>query len=150
MGKTFWLINSSLSKVIDVRNNGFEGMKVFFIEPSVIGGSKDTKISSIVGSYSVNGKDWVNIEEGLSDITGRVNKGTNCLVLKSLTVYEDEIDLTEYRDIKGKYPLKFSLGASTALALKNERSVDYNKNRKVVAIGELTYPYSVFVSVNKI
>ncbi len=156
IGLTFWLQRSrkATPKMVQMISSAAESKGnpcyCLFIEPAVKGGAVPTKKSYKAKDYSKDGKNWINIPDGLSPVTGKMDDNAYALVLNKLEMVNGTIDLWGYADFYHQdIPLKFILGASTVCALKSDKELKKDgmksRYRRVIAIGELSEPFSVYL-----
>lgn len=156
IGLTFWLQKSrkATPKMVQMICSASESENkpryCLFIESATKGGAVPTKESDKAKEYSKDGINWRKIPDGLSPVTGKIDVNAYALILNRLDMVNDIIDLWAYADFYNQdKPLKFILGASTVCAIK--RDTELNKDRmkaryrKVLAIGELSEPFCVYL-----
>jgi hypothetical protein len=145
VGSTLWVYQSSKACVGDVQNFGkaYGNPAVYFLEGSAQ--SDGTKHRDEANEKSEDGKDWKPV--GLRNVTGKLPG--SALVLASLkTVQNCKIDLWDYVEFPASTPLRFELGASTvcAIAAPSGQTVGMKSHeRRVVAVGQLTSPFAVYL-----
>ena len=155
VGHTFWLFKSNQAKPnivqdfckIAKRKN--ENVFCVFIEPSIPGGARPTKIDASAKSYSMDNKRWSILPKELSSVTGEINRGAYALTFDSLREVGGEINLWEYADFLTKKAIKIRLGNSTLCAVRENTAEETDKmkspNRKIIAIAKLHDPYCVWL-----
>lgn len=123
-GKTFWLIRSRQAKPFMVqricKEAKIELKHVFtvFVEASSVGGSTPTSSAASATSYSDDRRTWEDLPEGLSPVTGKIDRGAYALIFDQLKLYNSIIDLWNYADFfDQEHPIKIFQGASTLCAI---------------------------------
>ena len=155
-GKTFWLVKSYRANPIMIQRlcSGAKSENVtpycLFIEASSEGGAMPTKTASVAKSYSENNKEWQDVSNELSPITGKIDRHAYALIFDQIKFIDGQINLWEYADyINPDLPLVISRGASTLCAIKSDMSNHSKKIksnlRKVIAFGRFCEPYGVFL-----
>lgn len=152
IGKTFWLIRSPKAKPEHVqRACGIVGSYVIFIEPSTRGGARPTTTEHIAVEYSEDSKTWQKLPEGLSPVTGKIDKNAYALVFDQIEMCDSELlDLWDYGDFSdSSKPVRFIIGASTVCAIREETQLKpegmKSRYRRIIAIGKLARPYGVYL-----
>jgi hypothetical protein len=156
IGLTFWLMKSHRAKPELVQelclkaNAENTGSYCVFIEASSKRGAVPTKSVSSAESYSKDNLTWVALPQGLSPVTGKIDKNAYALVFNRLELVNESIDLWSYADFFNQNnPLKIIQGASTICAIKKDVANDIEKiksrYRRVVAIGKLCEPFCVYL-----
>ncbi len=152
-GRSFWLIRSVKAKVEDIQNicqlaqSGHKKIFCFFLEPSQKNGAQPTKTEAIASQFSADSLQWKNIPKGIK-VTGKIDKRTAALVFKNLEICPAgaEVDLWEYSNFLNPIePIRFSLGASTFCSIKKYNPGLKSRKRRIVAKGELVYPFAVWL-----
>jgi len=152
LGVTFWVIKSRQARPAAVTQmcQGCVGY-VFFIVPSVPGGAKATKVSDEACEYSPNQSDWQRFPTGLGAVTGNLGSDAHALVLDSLVMGGDAtLDLLEYGDFEAEgQPVRLARGCSSVCAYRANMHAHPGKMksryRRIIAVGRLASPYSVWV-----
>jgi len=149
-GRTFWVIQSYKANPSKVSNlycrAKDEGKEVYciFIEPSVKGGARPTKISKTAKSFSADKINWESFPENMSPVTGNIGNNSYALVFNELQIVENPIilDLWNYGEFETELPLIPKLGTSTICAVSKDMSnhPDRIKTniRNVIAVGKLS------------
>ena len=124
---------------------------VIFVEPATPGGARPTKESDSATAYSPDRVTWLPLPTGIGPVTGKLDASATALVFDQLTTFVDrDLDLWGYADgADPDMPLRFSLGRSTACAVRREMSAHpgrmKSRHRSVVAVARLVEPYCVWV-----
>lgn len=145
-GKTFWSYASGKANPSLTQEFFSEDSYVLFLEPATKNGARPTTITRQSSVFSTDKKQWKNLPNDLSPVTGRASYA---LILSDLTLCQQDtiIDLWNYSS-KG-LAIKFRLGASTVLAEKKDSSVDpsrmLSRFRQVAAIAKISEPYAVWI-----
>jgi len=156
IGITFWLLKSRNAKPIMVQKlckvvkSINEDVFVIFIKPATSGGATPTETAERATSYSTDNTSWINFPEGISLVTGKIDRGAFALAFSQIRLIKDSIDLRFYANFFDQdQPLKIIQGASTICALEkvmiNHPNAMKSYNREVVAIGKLCEPYCVYL-----
>ncbi len=151
-GITFWLIRSPKAKPPHVQQvcNSFPSYTIF-IEPATKGGARPTTKEDAAKEYSNDGKVWHQLPKGLGPVKGKLDKAANSLVFDKIeTDFDATLDLWNYAEAFDVHkPIKFILGCSTICAIRKDMKVipDRMKSRyrKIVAVGRIVEPYSVWL-----
>ena len=149
-GKTFWLMKSPKARPAQVQEICRQRPAyIIFVEPATKGGARPTTTEDAAKEYSPDGHSWHPLPEGLSPVTGKLDKGAAALVFDvMITNVSGTLDLWKYADFSdvGK-PVKFILGCSTACAVKKDMMSHPDKMksryRGIVAVARLAEPYCV-------
>jgi hypothetical protein len=150
VGKTFWLMKSPKARPVRVQEI-CESSPVYmiFVEPATKGGARPTKTGDVAKKYSSDGQTWHPIPEGLSPVTGKLDKGAAALVFDVMTTaVSGTLDLWSYADFSDlQKPMKFILGCSTVCAVKKNMTSHpgrmKSRYRGIVAVARLAEPYCV-------
>ena len=149
-GKTFWLMKSPKARPIQVQELcRIKPVYIFFIESATIGGARPTTTEDAAKEYSSDGQSWYSFPEGLSPVTGKLDKSAAALVFEVLsTNLSGTLDLWDYAEFFDvRKPIKFILGCSTVCAVKKNMKSHPDKMksryRGIVAVARLTKPYCV-------
>lgn len=151
-GKTYWLIQSNKAKTDQIqsfcREAAKKGESVFcyFIEPSQKGGARPTLHDKMVTRVSVDKQNWDPVPRGIK-ITGKISESSTALVFDQLEVLNEPtvIDLWNYSEFQTKSPVKIRLGASTVCCERKPSQGMRSRHRRVVGVGRLTAPYSLWL-----
>ena len=141
-GKTFWLIktrkaNPDMIQQICLHAKE-ENKDVFciFIEPSSVGRSVPTKISSAAKMFSIDRRNWFEIPKDITPVTGKIDRSACALIFNELTLEKGIIDLWNYADFFDPVqPIKIIRGASTVCAIKKNMSEKDCKEKSQFTIG---------------
>jgi hypothetical protein len=151
-GKTFWLMKSPKARPKQVQELcKLNPAYMFFIEPATIGGARPTTTVDAAKEYSPDGQSWYSFPEGLSPVTGKIDKSAFALVFEVLTTsVSGTLDLWDYADFSDvRKPIKFFLGCSTICAVKKNMKSHPDKiksrYRGIVAVAKLTKPYCAWL-----
>ena len=155
-GKSFWLHKSYNAKPDVVQDISKEALKkgntplCIFIQASSKKGAQPTKQADRMREFSVDRKNWKKVPSGIL-VTGS-SKNSFIMVFNELDIIERKefLNLWDYSLFgASEKAVKMALGASTVCCLKESSKDDQNKMksnlRKVVAVGELTYPFAAWV-----
>ena len=152
LGCTFWVAKSPKARPEQVQAACASGRGyVVFVEPATSGGARPTTESEAASEYSRDRVAWLPLPEGLSPVTGHMDRMAAALVFSELTTDVDGVlDLWSYSDSAGVgTPLRFKLGVSTVCAVRGE-SADHpdrmkSRHRRIVAVGRLASPYAAWL-----
>jgi hypothetical protein len=152
VGRTFWVVKSPKARPEHVQAVCGAGTGwAIFVEPATAGGARPTTESKAAVEYPADGNLWRPLPEGLSPVTGHMDRMAAALVLAEITTDVDgALDLWSYTDrASAGRPLRFKLGLSTLCAVKGE-SGDHpdrmkSRYRRIVAVGRLVSPYGVWL-----
>lgn len=153
-GYTYWLYKShsakpdALQKLAKISKNNLD---CYFISASAKSGARPTKEQCISKYFSVDGKQWQKIPRDIL-VTGS-SKSAFALVLKEINLVERSIDLWNYSSFNDSgSPVRIRLGDSTLAAVKKSSATHPAKMgahiRKVIAIGRLMSPFSVWLKTD--
>ena len=152
IGRTFWLFRSHKCNPIDVQCVcSTQRTRVLFLAPTSVGGARPTVEREAATEYSVDGRLWGLLPEGLSPVTGKLGVSSCALVIGSLDLRCSEtVDLWGYGEaVSPRSPVRFMLGASTICAVGSDTSsLDSrakSRFRSVLASATLVAPYCVWV-----
>ena len=152
VGKTFWLMKSPKARPAQVQEICKPSPTyMIFVEPATKGGARPTTTEDAAKEYSPDGQSWHPIPEGLSPVTGKLDRGAAALVFDVMnTVVNGTLDLWSYADFFDvQKPMKFILGCSTACAIKKDMASHPDKMksryRGIVAVARLAEPYCVWL-----
>ncbi len=149
-GRTFWVIQSykaNPTKVCKLYNQAQnEGKEVYciFIEPSVKGGARPTRISKTTTSFSSDKINWKSFSKNMSPVTGNIGNSSYALVFDELQIIEEptSLNLWNYAEFDTDQPIIPKLGVSTLCAVLKDMSnhPDRVKTniRKVTAVAKLS------------
>lgn len=152
VGRTFWVAKSAKSRPAQVQaicnlGRGY----VIFVDPASPSGARPTTESDCATEYSPDRATWLPLPDGIGRVTGQMDGSATALVFDRLTTDVDRIvDLWAYADAADPdKPLKFTLGLSTACAVRKDTSAHpgrmKSRYRRVVAVARLTDPYCVWL-----
>ncbi len=154
VGESFWLINSFKARTEIIQKfcrTALEDNKeiyCIFLEASQRGSAKPTKFKSHASEFSSDKINWSKIPKKIK-VTGRINKNTTALILKTLEFNKNtnvKFDLWNYSDfLNDSAPIKFTQGASTVCAVRNYKRGMKSRFRRVVAFGKLKNPFAVWL-----
>jgi hypothetical protein len=152
IGMTFWLMRSPKARPRQVQQmcNSLPAYTIF-VEPSTKGGARATAIDDRAREFSEDGTSWRQLPQGLSPVTGKLDRGAMALIFDMLsTEVSGVIDLWEYADAADSdKPLGFILGCATVCAIrKNMESQPgrmKSRYRRVVAVARLAEPYCAWL-----
>ena len=151
-GMTFWLMRSLKARPRQVQQVcGSLPAYAIFVEPATKGGARATTADDRAREFSDDGTSWHRLPQGLSPVTGKLDKGATALVFDLLsTDVSGVIDLWDYADAgDSSKPLKFILGCATVCAIrKNVGSQPgrmKSRYRRVVAVARLAEPYCAWL-----
>jgi hypothetical protein len=152
IGMTFWLMRSPKARPRQVQQicNSLPAYTIF-VEPATKGGARATTIDDRAREFSDDGTSWHQLPQGLSPVTGKLDRGATALVFDLLsTGVSGVIDLWDYADAgDSSKPLKFILGCATVCAIrKNVESQPggmKSRYRRVVAVARLAEPYCAWL-----
>ena len=152
VGKTFWLMKSPKARPALVQKICEPcPIYIFFVEPATKGGARPTTTGDAAKEYSSDGQLWHPIPEGLSPVTGKLDKGAAALVFDVMTrAVVGKLDLWGYADFSdAQKPTKFILGCSTVCAVKKDMTSHpsrmKSRYRGIVAVARLADPYCVWL-----
>lgn len=151
VGYTYWLYKSHSAKpgaIQKLANFGKNNLDCYFISASAKSGARPTKEQSVSKYSSVDGKLWQKIPKDIL-VTGS-SKSAFALVLKEINLVERDIDLWNYSSFNDSGgPVRIRLGGSTLAVVEKSSTLHPDKMsshiRKIVAIGKLTGPFSVWL-----
>jgi hypothetical protein len=144
---TIWLYQSQLASIQDVQHFGvaYPNPAVYFLE----GSAYPAKTTQAAREMSSNGSSsWVPLPRGIGKVTGRLPSGGLFIGALTSPLLNHDIDLWEFFEHSTSKPLRFRQGASTACVLISQAGAVQgmkSRVRKVVAIGQLTPPYAVYL-----
>jgi len=155
-GKSFWLYKSYEAKPNDVQNFCEKALLkgdnpiCIFIKPSSINGAQSTKRDEIAKEFSIDKSRWNKIQKGIL-VTGFL-KNSFAMIFDKLDIIKDKyyLNLWDYSlfPLSGK-AVKTRRGASTVCCVRESSQNDPTKMvsniRRVVAVGELVKPFSVWL-----
>jgi hypothetical protein len=151
-GKTFWLIKAPKARPEQVQAlcRNIPAFTIF-VNPATKGGARPTTTEMAAGEYSADGKFWHRLPQGISSVTGKLDRGASALVFDKIEITASGIlDLWGYGDFSDpQKPLKFRLGCSTACAVR-EKITSHpgrmkSRYRGVVAVARIAEPYCVWI-----
>ena len=153
-GYTYWLYKSHSAKpntVQKLAKFGKNNLDCYFISASARSGSRPTKEQGISKYFSVDGNQWQKIPRDIL-VTGS-SKSAFALVLKEVNLVQRNIDLWNYSSFNDSdNPIRIRLGDSTLTAVKKSSAMHPDKMgshiRKVIAVGRLISPFSVWLKTN--
>jgi len=152
IGMTFWLMRSPKARPRQVQHVcGSLPAYTIFVEPATKGGARATTTDDRAREFSDDGTSWHRLPQGLSPVTGKLDRGATALVFDLLsTDVCGVIDLWDYADAgDSSKPLKFILGCATVCAMrKNVESQPggmKSRYRRVVAVARLAEPYCAWL-----
>jgi hypothetical protein len=152
IGRTFWVAKSAKARPAQVQAMCDSSLGyVIFIEPATPGGARPTKESDSATAYSPDRATWHPLPTGIGPVTGKMDASATALVFDELTTVVDRnFDLLAYADgADPDRPLRFSLGRSTACAVRKDMSAHpsrmKSRHRRIVAVARLAEPYCVWV-----
>jgi hypothetical protein len=152
IGMTFWLMRSPKARPRQVQHVcGSLPAYTIFVEPATKGGARATTTDDRAREFSDDGTSWHRLPQGLSPVTGKLDRGATALVFDLLsTDVSGVIDLWDYADAgDSSKPLKFILGCATVCAIrKNVESQPggmKSRYRRVVAVARLAEPYCAWL-----
>ena len=152
VGRTFWVARSPKARPAQVQTICTRGWGyVVFVDPSSPGGARPTTRADSATEYSPDRTAWFPLPSGLGPVTGKLDNSAVAFVFDELTTDVDgTVDLWAYADAwDSDMPLRFALGLSTACALRKDMSRHprrmKSRYRRVVAVGRLADPYSVWL-----
>lgn len=153
-GYTYWLYKSHSGKpdaLQKLAKTSKSTLDCYFISSSVKSGARPTKEQSISKYSSVDGTRWQKIPKDIL-VTGS-SKSAFALVLKEINLTKRDIDLWNYSSFNDSgNPVRIRLGDSTLAAVKKSSSTHPAKMgshiRKVIAIGRLMSPFSVWLKTD--
>lgn len=152
VGQTLWVCQSPAARP-DRILPFFEKTAVaniVFLAPSSPNGARPTTSAQQMSQSSMDGVVWKSIDARLGPVTGFANRFAYSFVLSSIDLLKDPIfiDLWQYV-VDNDKPARFKLGASTLLAKHGDSSTlstrMKSRMRRILAIGVLDWPYSVWV-----
>jgi len=155
--KTFWLINSYKAKTEAIQklcklNEGY----MIFIDPSSRGGARPATEEKASKLYTKDRKQWIEMPEGLSPVTGKITKQSTAVIFDYLsTDVNGVIDLWQYADFNNEEePLKFRLGCSSFCSVKRDMKNHPNRMksrlRNINAVAKIVDPFAVWLKQNSI
>jgi hypothetical protein len=151
-GKTFWLMKSPKARPAQVQKICKPSpIYIFFVEPATRGGARPTTTGDAAKEYSSDGQLWHPIPEGLSPVTGKLDKGAAALVFDLMTtVVSGTLDLWDYADFSDEQkPMKFILGCSTVCAVKKDMTSHpgrmKSRYREIISVARLAEPFCVWL-----
>jgi hypothetical protein len=152
VGRTFWVARSPKARPEQVQALCAAGYGyVLFVEPATSGGARATSLSETASEYSRDRTEWLPLPDGLSPVTGQMDRLAAALVFDRLTTeVHGAIDLWEYAAFAdATRPLRFTLGCSTVCASRRTTAAHpdrmKSRYRGLVAVGRLAEPYCVWV-----
>ena len=157
IGITYWLIHSYKAKPNIVQHicgkaSGQDAnVRSYFLAPSSPGGASPTLHCVAANEYSSDNTNWVALPQGLSPVTGHINRSAVALVFGELHIEATStLDLWQYSDgLDPEQPIIIRQGASTICALRKDMTHHpariKSHSRRVVAVGTLTKPYAVWL-----
>ena len=162
IGWTLWLIRSRGARVGVVQEffTRWEPQFILFITPSTPNGAKQTSTEHLVRRYSNNYKNWEDLPQGMGKVTGSIDKLTCGLVIDELMYFGRNnlafgdnnlnINLQQYFEYKNPgISIRFMQGNSMLCSIKATPSIlvrgMLNINRKIVGVGRLRFPFSVWL-----
>jgi hypothetical protein len=151
-GFSFWVAGSSSANPRIVQNFCFlnKPSYIVFINPGQINGATNTKISAVNHFFSEDKINWNPISDKISNVTGK----SYAFILNTLDIIQDKnliIDLNYYAKFPDNIdPIKINIWQSTFCTIYNENMKNHPNRmksniRKIIAIGKLKEPYSVWV-----
>jgi len=152
VGRTFWVAKSANARPAQVQAICTQGPGyVIFVEPASPGGARPTTESDRAVEYSPDRARWFPLPEGIGPVTGHLDHSAAALVFDKLSADVDgTLNLWVYADAGDpSKPLKFTLGRSTACAVRKDMSAHpqrmRSRYRRVVAVARLADPYCVWL-----
>jgi hypothetical protein len=152
VGRTFWVAKSAKARPAQVQAMCAPGRGyVIFVDPASPGGARPTTESDRAIEYSSDRARWFPLPDGTGPVTGQMDNSATALVFDQLATDVDRtLDLWAYADAaESDRPLRFSLGLSTACAVRKDMSAHpermKSRFRRVVAVARLVDPYCVWV-----
>lgn len=151
-GKTFWLIKSPKARPAQVQEicRAIPAFTIF-VHPATKGGARPTTAETAAEEYSADGKSWHRLSQGISPVTGKLDRGASALVFDKIeTAASGMLDLWDYEDLSDpQTPLKFILGCSTVCAVRENMTSHpgrmKSRYRRVIAVARLAEPYCVWL-----
>ncbi|MFB3789572.1 MAG: hypothetical protein ACE15F_24705 [bacterium] len=156
-GVTFWLIRSYYARPDMVRDICVEAKRegnsiyCYFIEPSSLGGASPTKTCCSAKMYSTDKIHWSELPEGLTLVTGKIDRNAYALVFDEIRLSSGALDLWTYVNFFDQsMPLRIRQGGSTVCAVKrhdNQLLTGRMKSRfrNTIAVGRLREPFGVWL-----
>lgn len=151
VGKTFWLMNSQKARPAQVQKN-CEAIPAYtiFIEPATRGGARPATKRDAAKEYSCDGVLWKPLPEGLSPVTGKLNRAAALVFDMMTTNVSGTLDLWDYGDSSEIHsPVKFILGCSTVCAIQKDMKSHpkrmQSRYRGIVAVARLVEPYGAWI-----
>ena len=101
--------------------------------------------------YSQDSKVWQPLPEGLSPVTGRLDRNSFALVFDKIELCNSEqLDLWNYSDFSDmNSSVKFIIGSSTICAsrsnTKSQQQRMKSRYREIIAVARLAEPYGVYI-----
>jgi len=156
IGLTYLLMKSFKAKPSMVQELCLKAKKedekayCIFIEASSKGGAIPTETATYAISHSKDNITWENLPDGLSPVTGKMDKQAYALIFDKLEIMDDVMDLWNYSDFfNEEEPIKIIQGASTICAskkdMKHHSKKMISRYRRIMAIGRLYAPYCVYL-----
>lgn len=152
IGKTFWLTKSRKAQPAGVQELcRTVPTYAVFVEPAAKGGARATTTGDVAKEYSDDRELWYRLPEGLSPVTGKLDKGTSALVFDMMTTaVSGTLDIWGYAEFPDmQKPLKFRPWWSTVCAARKDMTLHPEKMesryRAVVAVARLAEPYCVWL-----
>lgn len=154
VGYTYWLYKSHSAKpdtLQKLAKSGKNNLDCFFISASGKSGARPTKEQSVSKYFSNDGKQWQKIPNDIL-VTGS-SKCAFALVLKEINLVKKDINLWNYSNFEDpNSPVRIRLGDSTLAVVKKSSTLHPDKMtsnvRKIIAVGRLTSPFSVWLKSN--
>lgn len=148
VGYTFWLESSYKTKPDTVQSFASLASKEG-IELNCLlykGKTQDTKHTTKAKQYSIDKKNWIDIDSQLSPITGRMSDSTHALMFNKLESVDNlQLILENYVEFENQKPIRNYPNASTFCAIKKFEKFEANNPRKIFAIGKMHKPSSVWL-----
>lgn len=153
LGITFWLMRSpkALPPQVQELTKTIEPTYTIFVTPATKGGARPTTQEDAASGFSGDGNIWQSFPDGLSTVTGKLDKSATALVFDMMsTDVRGVIDLWDYADAKDiNNPLKFILGCSTVCAVRKDTKLHprrmKSRYREIVSVARLAKPYCVWL-----
>lgn len=149
-GKTFWLVNSTKISPFEIQKNLSNNSDItycYFLFTGILkNNTKPTKVKEEVKFFSIDNKNWNNLPQKISPVTGKINKKTSVFVFDKIEFINEFIDLWNYVDNTNN-PINIKIWCSTFYGnYSEELKVGMkSRTRKVIARARLCKPYCVFV-----
>lgn len=130
LNQTFWVYQSSrCTKNLFCAHKPTE---VWFVSASKPGAAKQTKSSTLANQFFTD-NEWVDFNEDLSSVTGRIHSKSTAFQLTNLRMVNETIDFNSYTDLITKKLLRFSQFCSTTIASKTSDDSEEHRLRIICA-----------------